>query len=232
MLAWLLDHPFDHPDDPIGPVRIRLDRRGIPPEPAQIGLEPTRSTLSTRLRIWRSGGMLAGAAHCGPFRSDMAAVVHGSAAGCPVRLLPQCPHALPRSPVSAVPRRACSRASGRPRPVSTRPDSRCPAGCVRTAGIRRPRGPGLLTSADEQAQPARRCRRAGTAAAGPPPSCRSRPGRRTPLPVSGWLRNRTPPDAVAVRCRFRNRGRCPDGWSVSIADTAAACGCPRLVSWS
>jgi hypothetical protein len=45
-----------------------------------------------------------------------------------------------------------------------------------------------MTSADEQIQPARSCRRAATAATGPPPSCRSR----APRPVSGWLRNRTP----------------------------------------
>jgi hypothetical protein len=31
-LPGLLDHPFDHPDDPTGPVSIRPDRRGIQPE--------------------------------------------------------------------------------------------------------------------------------------------------------------------------------------------------------
>jgi hypothetical protein len=30
-----LDHPFDHPDDPTGPVWIRLDRRGPQPEQAR-----------------------------------------------------------------------------------------------------------------------------------------------------------------------------------------------------
>jgi hypothetical protein len=65
------------------------------------------------------------------------------------------------------------RASGQP----------VPAGCVDLAHV---------TSADEQAQRAQRCHRAATAAAGPSQSCRSRPGTRTPRPVSGWKRNRTP----------------------------------------
>jgi len=30
-----LDHPFDHPDDPTGPVWIRLDRRGLQREQAR-----------------------------------------------------------------------------------------------------------------------------------------------------------------------------------------------------
>jgi hypothetical protein len=32
---WRLDRPFDHPDDPTGPVWIRLDRRGTQPEQAR-----------------------------------------------------------------------------------------------------------------------------------------------------------------------------------------------------
>jgi hypothetical protein len=57
-----------------------------------------------------------------------------------------------------------------------RAGSRCSAGRVRcprswTAVLRWLRRPGPLTSADEQLQPARSCRRAATAAAGPPPSC-------------------------------------------------------------
>jgi hypothetical protein len=93
--------------------------------------------------------------------------------------------------------------SGRPPPVSARPDSRYPPAASTWAHV---------TSADEQAQPARRCRGAGTAAAGgPPPSCRSRPGSRTPRPLSGVAAEPDTADAVAVRC-FRNRGRCPDGW--------------------
>ena len=50
-----LDHPFDHPDDPTG---FPLDPTRSTTRPTcagQIGLEPTRSTLSTRLWIWRSG---------------------------------------------------------------------------------------------------------------------------------------------------------------------------------
>jgi hypothetical protein len=42
-----------HPDDPTGPFWIRLDRRGTQPEQPRSGLDPTRSTQSTRLRIWR-----------------------------------------------------------------------------------------------------------------------------------------------------------------------------------
>jgi len=55
MVGGTLDHPVDHPDDPRGPVWIRLDRRAIRREQAQIGLGPTRSTLSTRRRIRRLG---------------------------------------------------------------------------------------------------------------------------------------------------------------------------------
>src|SRR6266540_2144013 len=58
----------------------------------------------------------------------MAAVLDGSAADCPAWTLPQVRITLPRSQGSAVPGRAGSRVSGRPRPVSAR---------VRTAGIRR-----------------------------------------------------------------------------------------------
>jgi hypothetical protein len=143
-----------------------------------------------------------------PFRSDMAAVAHGAAAGCPAR---------PAATVSAHPRgsRGCPRCrsvrlpvSGRPRPVSARPDSRyqpaastCPHDQRRRASTR-----------------VWRCRGAGTAAVGPPPPCRSRPGSRTPWPVSGWLRNRirrTPwlsAAASGTTVGVRTVDRCPDGW--------------------
>jgi hypothetical protein len=143
----------------------------------------TRTTLDFRPPPdYGSGGqpgVLVGAAHWVPFRSDMAAgVVDGPAAGCPAWPLPQLAHALRRSRVSAAPGRA---------------GSRCPPGRVRcprigTAVLRWLRLPGHLTSADEQIRHARSRRGAATAAAGPRLSCRSR----TLRPVSGWLRNRTP----------------------------------------
>jgi hypothetical protein len=110
-------------------------------------------------------GVVAGAAHWGPVPvGHRCRVVDGPAAGCPAWPLPQCPHALRRSRVSAVPGRAGSRCSaGR---------VRCPG--IRTAVLRWLRRPGQLTSADEQIRHAWSCRGAATAAAGPPLSCRSR----------------------------------------------------------
>jgi hypothetical protein len=139
-----------------------------------------------------------------PFRSDMAAVVDGAAAGCPAWPLPQCPHAPAAVAGSAVPGRA---------------GSRCPAGHVRcprlrTAGIRRLRRPGPLDQR-RRAQRARRCRGAGTAAAGPPHSCRRRPRPPwTPRPaggvrvVAGWTLRQCPLSA-AVSGTGRGSGRLP-----------------------
>jgi hypothetical protein len=110
--------------------------------------------------------MLAGAAHRGPFRLDTAAVVHSCAAGLCSAPLPQRPRALPRSPVSTV------RAPG------------CPAGhlwCPRASGQPVSAGRVDLAPLNQRRREAQRarCRRCGTAAAGPPQSCRSRPGSRT-----------------------------------------------------
>jgi hypothetical protein len=108
-----------------------------------------------------------GARCCCRSSSVAAAAVHacpGGSRGCP-----QC-----RGVRAPAVRQAASgvRASGQP----------LPAGCVDLA---------CVTSTDEQAQRGRRCHGAGTAAVGPPPSCRSRPPSRTPRPVSRELQNRT-----------------------------------------
>jgi hypothetical protein len=162
--------------------------------------------------------VLAGTAHWGPVPVGHGCrVVDGPAAGCPAWPLPQCPHALRRSRVSAVPWRAGSRCSaGR---------VRCPG--IRTAVLRWLRRPGHLTSTDEQIRHARSCRRAATAAAGPPPSCPSR----TPRPVSGWLQNRTPRTpwlsaAPGTTVGVHKVGVRTAG--VRTADTAGAGGCPPL----
>jgi hypothetical protein len=132
-------------------------------------------------------------------------VVDSSGAGCPAWPLPQCPHSLRQSRVSAVLRCAgCRCPAGR---------LRCPRG--RTAGIHRQRRPGPgdqrgRASATCAALPSRRNGGRGSA-----PSCRSRPGDRTPR-VGIWVAAEPDTaDALAVRCCFRNRGRCPDGWPVS-----------------
>ena len=141
----------------------------------------TSRSLAWMLRCWSAddrpvpgrgfgGGRRAG---CGGTRccyrpsSVAAAAVHacpGGSRGCP-----QC-----RGVRAPAVRQAASgvRASGQP----------LPAGCVDLA---------CVTSTDEQAQRGRRRHGAGTAAVGPPPSCRSRPPSRTPRPVSRELRNRT-----------------------------------------
>jgi hypothetical protein len=158
-----------------------------------------------------------------PFRSDMAAVVHGAAAGHPAWPLPQCTHARRQSWVSAGPRACGLPLSGRPRPVSARP----------TAATSRLRRPGPLdqcrrASATWAALPWCRNGSSGSAAVLPQPA--AQPG--TAAGVQG-VADPDKADAVAVRCFVRNGGRCPDGWSVSgrlmsAAYTSAACGCPRL----
>ena len=51
--ASRLDHPLDHPDDPTGPVWIRLDRRGTQPEQARsVWSRPDRR----RAPVYGSGG--------------------------------------------------------------------------------------------------------------------------------------------------------------------------------
>jgi hypothetical protein len=164
------------------------------------------------------------AAHCGPVP-----VGHGCGAGrlcCrPSSVAAAAASACPAAVTAVHSAGAGGRlVSGRPCPVSARPDSRYP-----------PAASGLLTSVDEQVQPARRCRSAETAAAGPPPSCRSQLGTAAGVWVAAAADTA---DAVAVRCCFRNGGRRQDGWmvsgglvsgrSVSILDTVAACGRPRL----
>jgi hypothetical protein len=177
-LPKALDHPFDHPDDPTRSVWSRPDRRGTQREQARsVWTRPDRR----RAPGYGSGGqpgVVAGAAHWGPVPvGHRCRVVDGPAAGYPAWPLPQCPRALRRSRVSTVPGRAGSRRSaGR---------VRCPR--IRTAILRWLRRPDHMTSADEQIRHARSCPGAATAAAGPPPTCRSR----TLRPVSGWLHNRT-----------------------------------------
>jgi hypothetical protein len=107
------------------------------------------------------------------------------------RRLPQCPHAPCRGrgypQCQGVRAPGLRQAASGVRPVS----ARCPR--VWTAGICRARRPGPLDQRRRASATCARCRRAGTAAAGLPPSCRSRPGSRTPRPVDTHrLRNRTP----------------------------------------
>jgi hypothetical protein len=135
-------------------------------------LEPTRSTRSTRHGSGGQAGVLAGAAHGRPVPVGhgyaggrlccrLSSVAAAAVSACPA-VVAGCPPC--RGVRAPGVRQAASgvRASGQPVSI----------GCVDLA---------YLTSADEQAQPARRCCGAGTAAVGPPPSCRSR----TPRPVSG-----------------------------------------------
>ena len=59
----LLDHPFDHPDDPTGPVWIRPDRRPIQPEQARsVWSRPDRR----RAPGYRSGGCAPTCRSCHP----------------------------------------------------------------------------------------------------------------------------------------------------------------------
>ena len=131
-----------------------------------------------------------------PFRSDMGLVVDGSAAGCPAWPLPQCPHA----PAAVAGVRGAGAPAG----------SRCPAGRVRTAGTRRPRRPGPLdqrrrASATCVALASRRNGGCGSAAVLPQPAGQ-------PDTAAGVWAAAEPDtaDAVAVRCCFRNCGRCPE----------------------
>jgi hypothetical protein len=109
--------------------------------------------------IW-SAGVLASAAQRSPVRAG-----HRLRRWTP--LLPAVQRGRCRSVRLPCGGRGCPQGPGRA-------DARCPAGrlwCprVRTAGIRRLRVDlAQVTSADEQAQRARPCRRAATAAAGPP----------------------------------------------------------------
>jgi hypothetical protein len=185
---------------------------------AQPALKNTAWTMSTRLRIWRSGGR---AGRCRRLRSGsgrtwlrwctvvLPAVQRGR---CRSVRMP-----LRRPRVSAVPERA---------------GSRCPAGHlryphVRAAGTSRLRRPGPLdqrrrASPTRTALPSRRNGGCGSAAVLPQPA--GQPDTAAAVQVVAE------PDtaaAVSACCCFRNNGRCPDGWSlsgrlVSAADTSAA----------
>jgi hypothetical protein len=158
-------------------------------------------------------GVLADAAHCGPVP-----VGHGCGGGrCCCRPSSVTAAAVSTCPcggrwVSAVPGASWLPVSGRPPPVSAPPDSRDPPAA--STWHTRP-------AQTKQAQPARHCRSTGTAPAGPQPAMH-------PNTAAG-VRVAAEPDtadATAVRCCFRNRGRCPDGRGpprtpLQPADTAA-----------
>jgi hypothetical protein len=147
-------------------------------------------------------------------------------------LLPQCPHVHCRS-------RRCPRVlSTCGQPVSAEPralSARIIVSAVRTVVSARRRRPGPV----DQRRPAGYMTWAaafvllGQVAAGRPHSYGSRP--QPPRSRAAGVRPAAELDAVAmtaVRCYFRSRGRCPDGWPVSgrlvsAADTAAACGVRR-----
>jgi hypothetical protein len=203
--------------DPSGSVWIDDLLNVSRPDPSgadQIDAEHQATDLAVRWACWPVQHIAV------PFRSDMAAVVDSSAAGCPGWPLPQCPHAP--AAVAGVRRAgACGLpVSGRPRPVSARPDSRYPTGRVDLAH---------LTSADAQPQRARRCRRVGTAAAGPPDFL-PRPAGQPDIaagvwvaadrtPRTPWLSAATSGTAVGVRrVGVRTVGWCPDGWTGRCAD--------------
>jgi hypothetical protein len=162
--------------------------------------------------------VLAGAAHCGPVP-----VGHGCGGG-------RCCRRLSSLATAAVSTYSCG-GGGCPHCRGVRAPG-CPAGhvrCprVRTAGLRRPRRPGPLdqrrrASPSRVALPSRR-----NGGSGPPPSWRSR----SDTAAGVWVAAEPDTaDALAVRCCFRNRGRCPEGSVsrrlVSAADTSAACRCP------
>jgi hypothetical protein len=174
------------------------------------------------LRIWRSAG------RAGRYRTlgsgsgrNGCRVVDGPAAGCPSVAAV----AVSPSLAAVVGVRSAGPCElpvfGRPRPVSTHPDSRSP----QAASTWPPAQP------DEQIRHGRSSRRAATAAVGPP-SCRSR----RPRPMSGWLQNQTPrrlgcpllpPEPRSVSRRSVS-GRLLSGRLLSVTDTAAARGGPPL----
>jgi hypothetical protein len=204
-----------------GLVWIHLDRRALQREQAgSVWSRPVRRRASG----YGSGGQpgaLAGAAHWSPFRSDMAAgwwtvlapaVQRGRCRSAPCRR---------RSRVSAVPGRAGFRCPAG-RPVSIHPDSRSPLAA----------STGHLTKCRRAIRHARSCRRAATAAAGPPPSCRSRTPRRCLGGCGTGHRGRLGcplllPEPRSVSTRSVSEGLV-SGRLVSATDPAGACGCPPL----
>jgi hypothetical protein len=114
-------------------------------------------------------------------------VVDGSAAGCPAWPLPQCPHALRRSRVSAVPGRAGSRY----------PDSRSPLAASTWPLDQRRRENPICTVLPS--------RRNG--------GCRSTAVLPQPDTTAGVWAAAEPDtaDALAVHCCSPNRGRYPEG---------------------
>jgi hypothetical protein len=222
-LPGLLDHPFDHPDDPTGPVWIRLDRRGPQREQARSvwsrpdrrrapgygsGAQPGRAgrcrTLGSRSgRAWLPGG---GRSCCRLSSVAAAAVSPCPAAVAGVRGVGAC-----RLPVV-----------GRPRPVSTHPVSRSPlAASTWQVDQRRRANPtcGGLAVAPQRRLPVRR----RPAAAGHRGRCRGgcgtghrgrlgcplllpEPRSLSTRPVSGRLVSGrlTLPEPVGVH-RYRNR---------------------------
>jgi len=166
-------------------------------------------------------GVVAGAAHWGPVPvGHRCRVVDGPAAGCPAWPLPQCPRALRRSRVSAVPGASWLPVSGRPPPVSARPDSRYqPAASTwpvwpAQTGKRNVRGAAVV--------PQRRLW-----------IRRSRLGSRTPRPLSRELSNRTrrtlwlsaaaSGTAVGVRTVGVHRGHLPQPAGVNRYRKRSSC---------
>jgi hypothetical protein len=121
------DHPNDHPDDPTASSGTRRDRWRYP-------REQRRSDWNRPFRRWSadygSGGqamaVLAAAAPCGPVPGRTSGVaVDGCAAGCPAW---RCRRAARRCRRRRCPQRREPAAAGvhKPRPLSERPDRRCP----------------------------------------------------------------------------------------------------------
>jgi hypothetical protein len=107
VVSWLVelpvvDHPVDHPDDPTGPIWIRLDRRGTQPEQARsVWSRPDRRRApgygsGDRAPRWvRPSGLRSAVLVLGRPTVGMvmgAVLVDGSAASCTAGLLPQCLH--------------------------------------------------------------------------------------------------------------------------------------------
>jgi hypothetical protein len=161
--------------------------------------------------------VLAGAAHCGPpsgrtWRRWCTVLLPAVQRG-PVPQCPNTPHG----------RRGCPHCrsvrfpvSGRPRPVSASGQP-VAAGHVSTW----PRWPAQTSNHNLCAAV---CWMGGYG------SATVQPAGQPDTAAGAWVAAESDiADALAVRCCFRNRARCPDGWTVSgrlvsAADTSAACG--------